>query len=130
MKVAAIYFDDVYVLTPISLVRDEKLLEYYEGMVQMLVSNYRDSLGLEAVPKEVLEQNQNFVEATLEFQQQAEPLIDEGIVKLVNPFDEMRNVGLEKEFRKIIKYRSFQALQNHKQSKEPMSYWIVSGITL
>jgi hypothetical protein len=107
LKVASLYFDKVYVLSPISVVENSEFLEYYEELSKRFLEDYREDLNLELAGPEALQHES--VAATIQFQEEARPLIEEGVVEVVNPFDRLKSLSLEDEFSKIIAYRAKEA---------------------
>jgi hypothetical protein len=115
IKVASIYFDDVYLLTPISVVKEKEFKEHYQQLSDRISTKYPKLI---VGPATDLALQDESVRATVDFQKQAKPLIDAGVIKIVNPFDEMKNVGLEREFQRIIEYRANQSKEaDHNQHR-------------
>jgi hypothetical protein len=115
IKIASIYFDDVYLLTPISLVQKSEFKQRYQELVDK-PKDYPDNLLLRSGGNTPL--TETAIDVILNLQKEASPLIEAGIIKVVNPFDEIRDVGLDNEFRSIMEYRADQAEKREKEDRQ------------
>ncbi len=107
IKVASIYFDEVYVMSPISVIKEREFSDYYEHLSDDLIKNFGEDLGLGYAKPGALQHES--VLASIDLLKKAEPVIDEGIVKIINPFDEMKSKTHSEDFEKIIKFRAREA---------------------
>jgi hypothetical protein len=105
LKVASIYFDEIYVLTPITLVSQKKMIKLHESASYPL-TKYKKEFDLREADKSVL--NSESLKTSVAFQEQAKSLIDAGIIHVVNPFDTLSGGGLQSEFGKLIELRARQ----------------------
>jgi len=101
VKMASIYFDQVYVLTPVSLIKGDEPIIGNEEVQKQLHRQFRDILGPKLTNIEL--ENSPRTVSTLNFQVTARDLIDSGVITIVNPFDEMKSLNLKEEFANIIK---------------------------
>jgi hypothetical protein len=115
IKIASIYFDEVFVVTPISLIRQAEFESYYLKLKEKLVTDFGNDLWIDKVDKRTTSDSNT--STALKFQMEATPLIDSGVIKIVNPFDEINSVNLSDEFTKIIEYRA--KAERDKDAVEP-----------
>lgn len=118
LKIASLYFDRIFLLTPISIVSEVDFKDQYRFLAEKLLQEFGDILGLEPANGEILK-SESFV-ATVDLYKQAKVLIEADVIQMVNPFDIIKNAGLTNEFRAIIEYRARQAESRKKRSAERM----------
>ena len=106
LKMAALYFDEVYVLSPISVIEQDEFKEHYADLPTRLVDEFGEDLDMRVASPEILIDES--VGMAVQFQHDAKPLIKEGVVKIVNPFDELKSLSLAREFKQIIATRALQ----------------------
>ncbi len=97
LKTAAFYFDEIFVLTPISVIGADELKRRLPAPPDpaLLVGPQLQHPKISDLLEPDLE--------VIRLQQYFQLLIQEGVVKIVNPFDELRSLNLDAEFRSIIK---------------------------
>lgn len=124
IKFASLYFDEIFVLTPISVITKKEFKKYYDSeMSEIFRKNLVTKLRLKLTNRESLKHES--VKANMLFQKIAEPLIKEKVIHIVNPFDEMKNQGMENEFQSIIDYRA-REFKPSKTLQRPMMKAVIA----
>lgn len=100
IKAASIYFDQVFVLTPVSLMNVNDPVVDEKEVQRQLYEQFKEVLGPKLTDLEI-EMNSSTI-STLRFQENARDLINNGVISIVNPFDEMKSLNLRSEFADVI----------------------------
>jgi len=115
VKLACVYFDEVVVLNPISIVEDAEFQERYAKATDRLMDELGETLGLRYATAETMQHE--CVPATVAFYKNAKPLIDAGVIRVVNPFDQFQSMGLGEALRALVRHRSSQ------WSEDGLAHW-------
>jgi len=111
LKVAALYFDKVYLLSSITVV-DKDQLPRYDGLAEQLANQFGDLATL--VPSAKARLVDRWLNTSLQLHLETASILKAGVLEPVNPFDEVSSTGLEIFFKEILAARARQVKENLK----------------
>ncbi len=110
IKAASLFFDSVNIVLPITVETRGNVFKQYRDQFYALRDRLKDVLDSPPTESEISSETKKIID----FQHTVNPLIKEGVIKIVNPFYELSDKNLQAAFDVILDYR----LKQHKGVKE------------
>lgn len=109
IKSSSVYFDKTIVLSPITIVNDMTNADHYSNLRERLIKEFGRSLGFR--PLELPTKDNAIIIDLKQFYRAAAQALDEGFVRIVNPFDELASQGYANEFEEMLLTLAAQKLK-------------------